>query len=219
MRVSKFYGALLIALLAVGFIACNNTVSSTDASDNDGLDFIPGFEPGKTVASSANVVSSSSANGSSSSSVDESSSSVVESSSAEESSSSVEESSSSVDFSESKIQVDESGVAVITDEFLETISARNASEMDVLRDKYEDDPESVEGFSESRKRELAVDDLDYSKNEYYCYTDSEEWFMITKEKLLETKLPFLWDGSAYDLRDDYILDFRTACAVVYVKAI
>ena len=218
MRVSKICGALLFAFVSVGFVACDNTVSSTDASDNGGLNAVSGYQPGRTIASSANVVSSSSANGSSSSSVAESSS-TTSSSSEEASSSSEEVSSSSVDFSESKIQVDEGGVAVITDEFLETISARNASELDVLRDKYEDDPESVEGFSESRKRELAVDDLDYSKNEYYCYTDSEEWLMITKEQLLETKLPFLWDGSAYDLRDNYTLDFRTACAVVYIKAI
>ena len=115
MRVSKFWDFLSIALVAVVFAACNNTVSSTDASKNDGLDFIPGFEPGKTH-SKANDVSSSSQDQSSGS--DESSSASEESSSSdgeeEESSSSEVE----VDFSESEIQVDGSGVAVITDAYL-----------------------------------------------------------------------------------------------------
>ena len=60
MRVSKLYSALLIAFLAIGFIACNNTVSSTDASKNDGLDYIPGFEPGKADSTKTKNVSSSS---------------------------------------------------------------------------------------------------------------------------------------------------------------
>ena len=83
MRVSKFYSALLIGLLAVGFVACNNTVSSTDASKNDGLDYIPGFDPGKADSTKTNKTSSSSTQ-------DGSSDSEVESSASDESSSSVD---------------------------------------------------------------------------------------------------------------------------------
>ena len=203
MRVSKLYSALLIAFLAFGFVACNNTVSSTDTSKNDGLDFIPGFEPGKTHSSKADVASSSS-------SQEGSSDSEVESSASDESSS-------SVDFSESKIPVDASGIAVITDEYLVAdVSSDVVTKLDSLKNLL-DDNEEVSGFTENSKMRFTVDDLDYSKQEYFCYTESDEWYGITKEKLLETKLPFLWDGVAYDTRAGFSLDFASICHSVYIK--
>lgn len=203
MRVSKIYSALLIGLLAVGFVACNNTVSSTDASKNDGLDYIPGFDPGKADSTKTNKTSSSSTQ-------DGSSDSEVESSASDESSS-------SVDFSKSKIPVDESGVAVITDEYIDAdVSAATASKLDDLKAQL-DDNEDVSGFSENSNMRFSVDDLNYSANEYYCYTESQEWYGITKETLLESNLPFLWDGEAYDARAGFILDFSNICQSVYIK--
>ena len=214
MRVSKFWDFLLIALVAVVFAACNNTVSSTDASKNDGLDFIPGFEPGKTH-SKANDVSSSSQDQSSGS--DESSSASEESSSSdgeeEESSSSEVE----VDFSESEIQVDGSGVAVITDAYLKEVEKDVRSILNSKKDEL-DNNEEPEGFSESNKVEFAVDDFDFDANNYYCFTESEEWKGITRDKLLETKLPFLWDMDYYDCRDRFLLSFESECVSIYVMA-
>ncbi len=201
MRVSKFYSALLIAFLAVGFVACGDTVSSTDASKNDGLDAVPGYHSGKVYSSNAKGASSSSQAPSSSAG----------------SSATEEESSSSIDFSESNIPVDESGIAVITDEYLDAdVSASVVSELDDLKAKL-DDNEEVSGFTENSKMRFTVDDLDYSKQEYFCYTESDEWYGITKEKLLETKLPFLWDGVAYDARAGFSLDFASICHSVYIK--
>ena len=203
MRVSKFYSALLIAFLAVGFVACGDTVSSTDASKNDGLDYIPGFDPGKADSTKTKDVSSSSQAGSSDSEVESSAS---------------DESSSSVDFSESNIPVDESGIAVMTDEYLVAdVSSDVATKLDSLKGELVNIDE-LPDFSEKSGTRLTVDDFDYSKNEYYCYTESQEWLGITKEKLLETKLPFLWDGAAYDARSDFILDFTNVCKSVYAKA-
>ncbi len=215
MRLGKFFGWLTMTLLIFGLFACDGTVSSTDASENDGLDAVPGYHPGKTKGSSASAGSSSSAK--SSSSVGESSSSVAESSSAEEeSSSSEEESSSSVDFSESKIKVDESGFAVITDDYLHGIDLSEASSLDDLREKLENG-DNVDGFTDSGTLEFAVDDFNFSGYSYYCYTNSGDWLEITKDKLLETKLPFLWEGVAYDLRDNYSLDFSTPCQAIYIQ--
>lgn len=220
MRLGKIFGWLTMTLLIFGLFACDGTVSSTDASENDGLDAVPGYHPGKTKGSSASAGSSSSAK--SSSSVGESSSSVAESSSAEEeSSSSEEESSSSVDFSDSKIQVDESGFAVITDDYLRGIDLNDALSLDSLREKLENG-DNVDGFTDSGTLEFAVDDFNFTCEQktdtcysYYCYTNSSDWLEITKDKLLETKLPFLWDGAAYDLSENYRLDFSTPCQAIY----
>lgn len=215
MRVSKFCSVLLVAFLTIGFVACSNTVSSTDASDNGGLDAVPGYHPGKAYSSKESLVSSSSQAPTSGA---ESSATAESDSSMEESSSSEEISSSSVDFSGSNIQVDEGGVAVITEEYLEDVAARKTTELDDLWDMLENQGEDVEGFVGSRSLEFAVDDLDFVQSHYYCYTESQEWFEITKEKLQETKLPFLWDGPAYEARSDFSLNFANVCESVYIAA-
>ena len=211
MRVSKIFGFLLIAILTVGFVACKNTVSSTDASEDEMI-YIPGFEPSRTLSSKVNDESSSSQALSSDA---ESSATEESSSSGEESSSSEEVSSSSVDFSESNIQVDETGVAVITEEYLEEVPSSKVLELDDLWDKSQDG--DVDGFVESGTRVFAVDDLDFSKSHYYCLTQSQEWYEITKEKLLETRLPFLWEGAAYELRDNYSLNFKMICNSICIQ--
>lgn len=220
MRVSKIYSVLLIIFLAIGFVACNNTVSSTDTSKNDGMNYIPGFEPGRTH-SKANDASSASQDLSSSS---EEGGSVGEESSSsengeEESSSSEEESSSSIDFSESEIQVDESGVAIITEEYLEEVSSSEASDLDDMWDLLENQGESPENFTGSKTTDFTVDDLDFAQYHYYCFTESQEWLEITKDGLLGTKLPFLWDGSAYDAREGFTLSFGNVCDAIYLYGI
>lgn len=215
MRVSKLYSTLLIAFLTIGFVACTNTVSSTDTSDTGGLDYIPGFNPGKPDSSKVadNSSSSDAESGSESSSSDtEESSSEGEEPPETESSSSEEESSSSIDFSESEVSV-EGGVAVITEEFLDTDLSVDASDLDEMLD--DEDP----AFEEFRSSEFSVDDFVFESYEYYCYTQSHDWLQITKEKLLETKLPILWDGSAYDARDGYFLSFEGVCESVFLYAL
>lgn len=187
MRVSKICGFLLSAFLTVGFVACGETVSSTDASANGGLDAVPGYHPGKVYSS-------------------------------ENSSSSEEISSFSVDFSESNIQVDESGVAVITEEYLDDVASGKAAEIDNSWDLLENQGEDVEGFVGSRSLKFTVDDLDFARGHYYCLTESQEWFEITKEKLQESKLPFLWDGPAYEARAGFTLYFANVCESVYIAA-
>ena len=182
MRVSKYCSVLLVAFLTIGFVACNNTVSSSDASANGGLDAVPGYHPGKVYSSKADLVSSSSqapTSGAESSATEGSSTS-------ENSSSSEETSSSSVDFSESNIQVDESGVAVITEEYLDDVASGKAAELDNSWDLLENQGEDVEGFVGS--------------------------------KLQESKLPFLWDGPAYEARAGFTLDFANVCESVYIAA-
>ena len=84
MRFVNLLGVLLALAFALCLFACDDTVSSTDTSETNGLDAIPGF----------NIKPYSSGNGETSSSGG-SSSSFEESSASEESSSSVEEESSS----------------------------------------------------------------------------------------------------------------------------
>ena len=215
MQLGKIFSLIAVAFLALGLWACGDTVSSTDASKMDGSDRIPGFNPGKANSSAAGGVSSSSA-AQPESSAAESSSSVEE-----DSSSSEEESSSSeveVDFSDSEIDVDGSGIAYITNTYLEAVSSSVASDLDDLKNQLEDN-EDPEGFSESRDMDFSVDDLDFSANEYYCFTDADEWLKITEEKLLETKLPFLWGMDYYDYRDRYTLSFESDCVSIYVLTI
>ena len=206
MRLGKIFSLIAVTFLALGFWACGDTVSSTDASKLTGADAIPGYHPGKAYSSQASGASSSSAN--------------QPESSAEESSSSEEESSSSeveVDFSESEIDVDGSGIAIISEEYLNAVGSSMASDLDDLRDQLENN-EEPEGFSEVRRTEFSVDDLDFSANSYYCFTDADDWLEITKDKLLETKLPFLWGMDYYDYRDAYSLSFEDVCATIYVKS-
>ena len=204
MRLGKFYslfaGAFLVALLG----ACTNTVSSTDSSKLDGINIIPDFSPGSTDSSQADIASSSS--------LDDST--AVGSSSSEEGSSSSEV---AVDFGDSKIQVDGSGIAIITEDYLESVEKSVKQELDGLKDEL-DNNGNPSGFSESKGTEFAVDDLDFSKSKYYCFTDADEWMAITKEKLLETKLPFLWDMAYYEYRDRYSLSFEDVCVSIYVKS-
>lgn len=122
-----------------------------------------------------------------------------------------------VDFSESKIQVDERGFAVITEEYLVDVSASVVSELEDLKVQLEDNAEP-EGFDEVGQLALGVDDLQLDKYLYYCYTESEDWFQITKDKLLETKLPFLWGGAAYEARSNFTLDFAGICVAIYSLA-
>jgi hypothetical protein len=204
MRVSKYCSVLLVAFLTIGFVACSNTVSSTDASDNGGLDAVPGYHPGKSY--NGPTSSEKTPSGGSSSSATASSASEVSSSS-----SMIE-----VDFSESKIQVDERGFAVITEEYLVDVTASVASELEDLKAQLEDNAEP-EGFDEIGQLSLSVDGLQFDKYQYYCFTESEEWFQITKDKLLETKLPFLWDGVAYEARGNFTLDFAEVCISIYSK--
>ena len=214
MRLRKFFGLIAVTFLALGLWACGETVSSTDASELPGANVIPGYQPGRTYSSQASGASSSST-AQSESSTEESSSSVDE-----ESSSSEEESSSSeveVDFSESEIDVDGSGVAIIPEEYLEAVASSTASDLDDLRDQLENN-EEPEGFTEVRRTEFSVDDFDFSENKYYCFTDSDDWLEITKDKLLETKLPFLWGMDYYDYRDAYSLSFEDVCAAIYMQA-
>ena len=205
MRVSKICGFLLSAFLTVGFVACGETVSSTDASDNGGLDAVLGYHPGKSY--NGPTSSEKTPSGGSSSSATASSASEVSSSS-----SMIE-----VDFSESKIQVDERGFAVITEEYLVDVTASVASELEDLKAQLEDNAEP-EGFDEVGQLALGVDDLQLDKYLYYCYTESEDWFQITKDKLLETKLPFLWGGAAYEARGGFTLDFAGICVAIYSLA-
>lgn len=212
MRLRNFFGLIAVVFLALGFWACGDTVSSTDASELNGLDAVPGYHPGKAYSSQAGVASSSST---AQSSAEDSSASVDE-----ESSSSEEESSSSeveVDFSESEIDVDGSGVAIIPEEYLDAVGSNTAADLDDLRDQLENN-EEPEGFTEIRRTEFSVDDFDFSENKYYCFTDSDDWLEITKDKLLETKLPFLWGMDYYDYRDAYSLSFEDVCATIYVQA-
>lgn len=216
MRVSKLYSALLIAFLAIGFVACNNTVSSTDASEISGINNIPGYNPGKADSTKTKDISSSSETPTS----DAGSSAVEESSASEEESSSSEEiSSSSIDFSGSNIQVDESGIAIITSEYLESVSSSVASDLDEKWDLLENQGESPEKFTGSKTTDFSVDDLNFAQSHYYCFTEAQEWFEITKEKLLETKLPFLWDGIAYDAREGFALSFGNVCDAIYLYGI
>ena len=216
MRLGKICSLFSVVCLALGFLACTDTVSSTDASELDGADVIPGYKQGKTYSSPSSAGSSSAQAISS----DAGSSATESSSSAEESSSSEEESSSSeveVDFSESEIQVDGSGVAVITAEYLLDVGKNVRSTLNSKKEEL-DNNEEPEGFSESNKVEFAVDDFDFDANKYYCFTESEEWKSITKDKLLETKLPFLWDMDYYDCRDRFSLSFESECVSIYVMA-
>ena len=84
MRFRNLFGIFSALVFAFCLFACNDTVSSTDSSDRDGLDAIPGFNVNQH--SSGGEVASSSGG---------SSSSLEGSSASEESSSSVEEESSS----------------------------------------------------------------------------------------------------------------------------
>ena len=214
MRLGKFFALLLMALPVLAIVACGETVSSTDASANGGLDAVPGYHPGKVYSSKADLVSSSSQapmSGAESSATEGSSTS-------ENSSSSEETSSSSVDFSESNIQVDESGVAVITEEYLDDVASGKAAELDNSWDLLENQGEDVEGFVGSRSLKFTVDDLDFARGHYYCLTESQEWFEVTKEKLQESKLPFLWDGPAYEARAGFTLDFANVCESIYIAA-
>jgi hypothetical protein len=204
MRLGKFFALLLMALPVLAIVACSNTVSSTDASDNGGLDAVPGYHPGKSY--NGPTSSEKTPSGGSSSSATASSASEVSSSS-----SMIE-----VDFSESKIQVDERGFAVITEEYLVDVTASVASELEDLKAQLEDNAEP-EGFDEVGQLALGVDDLQLDKYLYYCYTESEDWFQITKDKLLETKLPFLWGGAAYEARGNFTLDFAEVCISIYSK--
>lgn len=204
MRVSRICGFLLIAFLTVGFIACNNTVSSKDASDDE-LDYIPGFYPVKndssqTDSSKTDVTSSSS----------EDSASVPESSAAEETCA-------ALDLSETKVQVDTAScVAVITDDFLGDVGDDVASELDSLKQAF-DYNEETPNFVESGKIRFAVDDLNFAQGHYYCFTVSRDWLEISKEKLLETGLPFLWGGSAFESREGFLLSFETPCGSIFIK--
>jgi len=206
MRLGKIFGLFSVVCLALSLLACTDTVSSTDASKLPGANEIPGYNPGKVYSSKADLVSSSSTTQSESST--------------EDSSSSEEESSSSeveVDFSGSKIDVDDSGVAVISEEYLEAVASSTASDLDDLRNQLENNKEP-NGFTEVRRTDFSVDDFVFSENKYYCFTDADDWLEITKDKLLETKLPFLWGMDYYDCRDAYSLNFEGVCAAIYVRA-
>ena len=193
MRFGKLINLFLLALLSVFFVACTNTVSSTDASKLEGSEIIPGFHPGYNVSPGAD-------------------SSAVESSSSEEESSSSEV---TIDFGDSKIQVDGSGIAIITVDYLEAVEKTVKQELDELKEGLDNNGNPA-GFSECKGTEFAVDDFDFSKNKYYCYTDADDWMAVTKEKLLESNLPFLWDKAYYEYRDRYSLSFEEACASIYV---
>lgn len=84
MRLVNLFGVFLTLAFALCLFACDDTVSSTDSSDRDGLDAISGFNINRHSPESTETSSS-----------EGFSSSINESSSSEESSSSVEESSSS----------------------------------------------------------------------------------------------------------------------------
>lgn len=197
MRLGKFYslfaGAFLLAFLG----ACTNTVSSSDSSKLNSTDADTRVYTEKTDTSQTATASSSSM----------ADSSVVESSSSEV----------AVDFGDSKIQVDGSGIAIITEDYLESVEKSVKQELDGLKEEL-DDNRNPPGFVESKGTVFAVDDLDFSKNSYYCFTDADEWMAITKEKLLETKLPFLWDMAYYEYRDRYSLSFEDVCVSIYVKS-
>ena len=214
MRLRNFFGLIAVVFLALGFWACGDTVSSTDASKLTGVDAIPGYQSGKTYSSPASGGSSSSATEPESSAEESSSSEEEESSSSEEESSSSEV---EVDFSESEIDVDGSGVAIIPEEYLDAVGSGTASDLDDLRDQLENN-EDPEGFSEINRTVFSVDELDFSENKYYCFTDADDWLEVTKDKLLETKLPFLWDMDYYDYRDGYSLSFEDVCVTIYVMA-
>jgi len=205
MRLGKIFSLISVVAFAFAFFACENTVSSTDASERNGYDLIPGFNPGKADSSKTSVNSSSS--------TDQPGSSAGESSaSTEESSASEDQSSSSevvVDFSESEIQVDGSNIAVILPKYLVAVNGDVESELNDLVDAAQYD-------SKKSPVNLAVDDFDYSKNRYFCFTEAEEWLEITQNGLLDTKLPFLWDMPFYEYRDRYALNFEETCASIYV---
>ena len=213
MRLGKIFSLIVVSFLALGLWACGDTVSSTDASKLTGADAIPGYHPGKAYSSQAGGTSSSSTTQSDSSTEGSSSSEEEESSSSEEESSSSEV---EVDFSDSEIDVDGSGVAIIPEEYLDAVGSNAASDLDDLRDQLENN-EDPEGFSEVNRTVFSVDDLDFSENKYYCFTDADDWLEITKDKLLETKLPFLWGMDYYDYRDGYSLSFEDVCSTIYVK--
>lgn len=215
MRVSKFFCFGLITFIIVGIVACENSTSSY-TSDTDELGYIPGFMP--VWADSSRIVggsSSSVVNGSSSSGESESSSSVelVSSSSSVEQSSSSD--ASSIDYS--KYGIDGSGIADVKAEWLESgLSNDLVATLDSL--KTESDYDDLEDFNDNAgKTRFAVDDFDFAKNEYYCYTLSEEWRGITKDGLQKSKYPFLWDGEAYSERAKFLLEFENACKMVYSK--
>ncbi len=197
MRVSKLYSALLIAFLTIGFVACNNTVSSTDTSDNGGMNFIPGFEPGKKKADSSKVtpVLSSSSDLLSSSLVD------------------VSSSSAGVAVLDSVIDVSEKCDA---SECMEDVADDVVTELETLKLQL-DDNESVQNFTEDVQSRFAPGDFDFSKNDYYCFTQSEEWFKITKEGLQGVDLSFVWADDQTDVQVNYVLDFGNLCESVYIK--
>ena len=188
MRLEKILVLASVAFVAGYFLACSDSASTLEM--DDGMGYIPGYNPARSDSSKEKPESSSSGE-------------VVSSSSAPESSSSSEE---EIDFGDSKIQVDGSGIAVITDEYMDAVSDDLALELDDLKQAF-DYNEAPSTFTGSDKTRFSVDDFDFSKNDYFCYTESQEWLGITKEKLQETKLPFLWDGAAYNARARFSLDF------------
>ena len=197
MRVSKIYSVLLIAFLVIGFVACNNTVSSTDSGDNGGLDYIPGFDPGKKTEDSSKVTPASSA------ASDSLSSSLGD----------VSSSSAGVAVLDSVIDV--SGKCDVS-ECMEDVADDVASELEALRLQLNDN-DKVQNFAEVVKSRLAAGDFDFSKKDYYCFTESEEWFKITKEGLQGVELSFVWAGDQTDVQVNYVLDFANLCESVYIK--
>ena len=198
MRLKKIMVLAFVAFVAGYFLACSDAASTLEM--DDGIGNIPGYNPAWSASSKETPESSSSGE-------------VVTSSTTPEPSSSAEQ---EIDFGDSKIQVDGSGVAVITDEYMEAVSDDEALELDDLKQAF-DYNEAPSTFTGGDKTRFSVDDFDFSKNEYYCYTESQEWLEISKEKLLETGLPFLWGGSAFESREGFLLSFETPCGSIFIK--
>ena len=201
MRIEKFFGLFLTMSIALGLWACDNTVSSSDSRDQHGLNYISGYNPDKAKAKPKP--------NSSSSKLPASSASVGSSSSFEDVSSSSE----TMAPLDSLIDVAET---CDVSECLEAVSEDLLPELEELMQQL-DELEEPTNFSGIENPRLAVNDLDFSKKDYYCYTISDEWYVITKDELVDAGLSYVWSDEDSETLVRYLLDFENVCDVVYVR--
>lgn len=112
------------------------------------------------------------------------------------------------------------------------ISADSDGNVDIGKDWMETPDESDKDWLDSVKTEIGDENIadkfppviggevfDPEHNDYFCFTEENEWLRIDTSNLKQYGIPWLWNNAAWGNRKKYTFRFDEVCQAIFVKPI